>query len=92
MKTLQFNTEVFDENSKEYLKKSLTIRVTPTNDKEEKTPKSYLILLGQNPNILVDSFEVSEEESSSDWWKYFEFFVVKNPLFIVVGIQVKSGA
>lgn len=46
MKTLQFNTEVFDKNSKEYLKKSLTIRVTPTNDKEEKTSKSYLILLG----------------------------------------------
>ena len=92
MKTLQFNTEVFDENSKEYLQKSLTIRAIPTNDKEEKTSKSYLILLGQNPNILVDSFEVVEDESSSDWWKYFEFFVVKNPLFIVVGIQVKLGA
>ena len=92
METLQFNTEVFDENSKEYLKKSLTIRATPSNDNKEKTPKSYLILLGQNPNILVDSFEVAEDESSLDWWKYFEFFVVKNPLFIVVGIQVKLGA
>jgi hypothetical protein len=92
METLQFNTEVFDGNSKEYSQKSLTIRTTPSNDNKEKTSKSYLILLGQNPNILVDSFEVSEEESSSDWWKYFEFFVVKNPLFIVVGIQVKLGA
>ena len=92
MEALQFNTEVFDENSKEYLQKSLTIRAIPTNDKEEKTSKSYLILLGQKPNILVDSFEVAEAESSSDWWKYFEFFVVKNSLFIVVGIQVKSGA
>ena len=92
MKTLQFNTEVFDENSKEYLQKSLTIRATPSNDNKEKTSKSYLILLGENPNILVDSFEVAEAESSSDWWKYFEFFVVKNPLFIVVGIQVKLGA
>lgn len=92
METLQFNTEVFDENSKEYSQKSLTIRTTPFNDNKEKASKSYLILLGQNPNILVDSFEVAEDESSLDRWKYFEFFAVKNPLFIVVGIQVKLGA
>ena len=89
METLQFNAEVFDKNTREYLKKSLTIRATPSTDKKEKTSKSYLILCVHEQNLLTDSFEVVEDKSSPDWHKYFEFFVVQSPLFIVVGIQSK---
>ena len=89
MKTLQFKTVVFDRNTKKYLEKVLTIRATPSTNKRMETEKSYLFLLGSNPNILVDDFEVVEDESSSDWNEYFELFTLQNPLFIIVGVQSK---
>lgn len=91
METLQFKARVFDKNTKKHLEKILTIRTTPSTNKREETAKSYLFLLGCHPNILVDNFEVIEDESSSDWNEYFEFFTLQNPLFIVVGVQSKIG-
>ena len=89
METLQFKVVVFDKDTKKYVEKILTIRVTPSTNKRMETEKSYLFLLGSKPNILVDDFEVVEDESSSDWNEYFELFTLQNPLFIIVGVQSK---
>lgn len=89
METLQFKIVVFDKDTKKYVEKILTIRVTPSTNKRGKSAKSYLLLLRRKPNILVDSFEVVKNESSPDWSEYLEFFALQNPLFTIVGVQSK---
>ncbi len=83
MENLKFQIKTaHDEN------KILTIGITPLTEKKDENSKAYLFLQQNGkPNILIDSYEVIEKESSPDWKEYFEIFKVQGPKFVVLGVQ-----